>query len=369
MKKKIPFFEYSRLWTDNKDGYISIIDRVASSGGFILQKELSNFEAELAKYTGANFSVGVGNATDAMEIFLQAIGLNPGVEIIISSHTMLATASAIKFAGGVPVPVDIGEDNLICAESVENAITSNTVGIMPTQLNGRVCDMDNIINIARKYNLFIVEDAAQALGAKYKHKHAGTFGLASCISFFPAKVLGCFGDAGAVLVNDKNLIKKIYQLHDHGRDINGVVRCWGRNSRLDNLQAAILSHKLKTFKQDIKRRRAIAQIYEDQLCDLEELKLPPAPSVNSDHYDVYQNYEILAENRDELKVFLSKKDIGTLIQWGGKAIHHHIELGFNQILPNTDNFFKKCIMLPMNTFITNDDVFYITEQVKSFYRR
>ena len=137
MKKKIPFFEYPRLWLDDRKNFLEIIDKVASSGAFILQKELANFEENLSKYAGSNFAVGVGNATDGMEIFLQAIGIKPGDEIIISSHTMLATASAIKFAGGVPVPVDIGFDNLICTKSIEEAITSNTVGIMPTQLNGK----------------------------------------------------------------------------------------------------------------------------------------------------------------------------------------------------------------------------------------
>ena len=209
MKKIVPFFEYPRLWLDDRKNILEIIDKVASSGAFILQKELANFEENLAKYSGSNFAVGVGNATDGMEIFLQAIGIKPGDEIIISSHTMLATASAIKFAGGVPVPVDIGFDNLICTKSIEEAITSNTVGIMPTQLNGRICDMDTIIEIANKNKLFIVEDAAQALGATYKGKHSGTFGLAGSISFYPAKVLGCFGDAGGIVVNDKELLLKL----------------------------------------------------------------------------------------------------------------------------------------------------------------
>ena len=367
MTRKIPFFEYPRLWTDSKQEYISIFDHVASSGGFILQKDLADFETELAKYTGVNYSVGVGNATDAMEIFLEAIGLNKGDEIIISSHTMLATASAIKFAGGVPVPVDIGEDNLICTDSIENSITSNTIGIMPTQLNGRVCDMDKIIKIAQKNNLFVVEDAAQALGAKFKGRHAGTFGLASCISFFPAKVLGCFGDAGGVLVNDKNLYHKIFQLHDHGRDIDGEVKRWGRNSRLDNLQAAILRHKLKNYDKVIERRREVAQMYQDRLNDLSELQLPPPPSTTSNHFDVYQNYEITADKRDDLKDYLNEKNIGTLIQWGGKGVHHFRQLGFTQKLPKTDKFFERCIMLPMNMFISNEDVDYICETVKSFY--
>lgn len=367
MTIKVPFFEYPRLWSDERKDFISIIDRVSSSGGFILQKELFNFENELAKYSGSKYSVGVGNATDAMEIFLDAIGLNKGDEIIISSHTMLATASAIKFAGGTPVPVDIGDDNLICVKSIENAITPNTVGIMPTQLNGRVCDMDKIKKIAKKNSLFIVEDAAQALGARYKGQHAGTFGLASCISFFPAKVLGCFGDAGGILVNDKKLYHKIYQLHDHGRDVDGEVKRWGRNSRLDNVQAAILSYKLKSYKKVIERRREIARMYQNELGNLSEIQLPPPPSDTSDNFDVYQNYEITADKRDSLKKYLSKKNIGTLIQWGGKGINHFHQLGFDQKLPKTDRFFKRCIMLPMNFFISDRDVDYICKSIKSFY--
>lgn len=369
MFRKIPFFDYPKLWVDDREKYLSILDHEASSGGFILQKALSNFELELAKFSGVNYSVGVGNATDGMEIFLEAIGLKKGDEIIISSHTMLATASAIKFAGGVPVPVDIGEDNLINIESIEDAITSSTVGIMPTQLNGRICNMDAIMNIAKKKGLFIVEDAAQALGAKYKNRHAGTFGLAACISFFPAKVLGCFGDAGGVLVNDKKLYHEIYQIHDHGRDVDGEVRRWGRNSRLDNLQAAILSYKLKTFDKVIERRRSIAGIYHKNLVTLDELQLPPPPSKNSDNFDVYQNYEICALNRDGLKKFLNDRGVGTLIQWGGKGIHQFEQLGFNQQLPNTDKFFNSCLMLPMNMFISNEDVEYVCKTIKSFYSK
>ena len=251
--RKVPFFEYPRLWLDDRDELLSVIENVSSTGGFILQKALVDFEKQLAEYTGASFSVGVGNATDGMEIFLDAIGIQEGDEVIISSHTMLATASAIKVCGGIPVPVEIGYDNLIDPEAVENSITSKTVGIMPTQLNGRTCNMDLIKDIAEKNSLFIVEDAAQALGSRYKDKHAGTFGLASAISFFPAKVLGCLGDAGGILVNDKKLYHEIYQIHDHGRDLDGEVKRWGRNSRLDNIQAAILSHKFKSYENVINR--------------------------------------------------------------------------------------------------------------------
>ena len=185
----VPFFDYPRLWIDERKEMLSILDSTASSGGFIMQEELTSFEKNLAKYTGSKFAVGVGNATDAMEIFLQAIGVKDGDEIIISSHTMLATASAIVSNGAKPIPVDIGSDNLIDPKCVEEAISTRTVGVMPTQLNGRTCNMDVIQSLADKHNLFVVEDAAQSLGSKFKEKNAGTFGLASCISFFPAKVV------------------------------------------------------------------------------------------------------------------------------------------------------------------------------------
>ncbi len=363
----VPFFEYPKLWTDDRENLIKIIDEVSSSGGFILQQAVLDFEKKLADFTSSSYSVGVGNATDAMEIFLEAIGINSNDEIIISSHTMLATASAIKVNGGVPVPVDIGSDNLICPESIENAITDKTVGIMPTQLNGRTCNMEKIQEIASKNNLFIVEDAAQALGSKYKGKHAGTFGLASCISFFPAKVMGCLGDAGGVLTQDKELFYKIYQIHDHGRDVDGEVKRWGRNSRLDNIQAAILLNKFKSYDKVISRRREIAQMYQDRLQNIEQIKLPPSPNSNPDHFDVYQNYEIEAENRNQLRDYLSKEKIGTLIQWGGQGVHQFKNLGFTENLPKTESFFQKCLMIPINVFLGNSDIEYVCEKINKFY--
>lgn len=364
---KVPFFDYPRLWTDDKVNLMSIIEDTASTGGFILQKALFEFEEELAAFGKSKFAIGVGNATDGMEIFLSAIGLQPGDEIIISSHTMLATASAIKVAGGVPIPVDIGPDGLIDPDAIAAAVTPRTVGVMPTQLNGRVCDMPSIDRIAKKHGLFIVEDAAQALGASLGGRAAGTFGLASDISFFPAKTLGCLGDAGAILCQDEQLYDKCYQIHEHGRDKNGDVKCWGRNSRMDNIQAAILSYKLKSFGGVVERRREVACLYQKLLGGLGELTLPPAPGTEPDRVDTFQNYELQAENRDALRAFLAKQGVGTLIQWGGTAIHQFTQLGFNQRCPATERFFQRCIMLPMNVFISDDDVEYVAHCVKQFY--
>ena len=366
-KIKVPFFDYPRLFLDDREDLIKIIEDVGSRGAYIMQQDLKEFENTLAKYTSADFAVGVANATDGLELAWMAIGLHPGDEVIISSHTMLATASAIVTAGGKPVPVEIGPDNLIDPDAIESAITPRTVGISPTQLNGRTCQMDKIMNLAEKRKLAVVEDSAQALGSRFKGKHAGTFGDAGAFSFFPAKVLGSFGDGGGVITNNQDLYEKIFQLHDHGRDTNGDIKSWGRNSRLDNLQAAIMNHNFAKYDGVILRRRQIAGMYQALLGDIEQIQLPPGPDANADNFDVYQNYELQAENRDLLKQYLLEEGIGTIIQWGGKAVHQWDGLGFSQRLPKVEEFFEKCLMLPMNMFISDRDVEYVASSIRNFY--
>ena len=365
--RKIPFFDYPRLFLDDREEILSTVEEVGRRGAFIMQKDLAEFEANLSSFTGANHAVGVANATDGLELAWLAVGLNKGDEVIVSSHTMLATASAIVTAGGTPIPVEIGPDNLIDPDAVAAAITPRTVGISPTQLNGRTCDMDSIMDIAKRNNLVVVEDAAQALGSRFKGKHAGTFGVAGSFSFFPAKVLGCFGDGGGVITNDSNIYEKLFQLHDHGRDTHGDIKSWGRNSRLDNLQAAILNKRMTRYEQVIERRRTIASLYQEQLGDLEHLQLPPAPNSDANHFDVFQNYELQADNRDQLKKHLAELGIGTLIQWGGKGVHQWGGLGFTQVLPGVERFFERSLMLPMNMFISDEDVAYICKSIIDFY--
>ena len=367
--RKVPFFDYPRLYSDDREMLIATLEEVGARGAYIMQKDLVEFETRLAQYTGAQHAVGVGNATDGLEFGWMAIGLKAGDEVILSSHTMLATASAVITAGGTPVPVEIGDDNLIDPAAVEAAITNKTIGISPTQLNGRTCDMDAIMKIANKHKLAVIEDSAQALGSKFRGKHAGTFGDAGSFSFFPAKVLGALGDGGGVITNRKDLYEKIFQLHDHGRDTEGNIRSWGRNSRLDNLQAAILNKKFEKYHSVINRRRKIASMYQEQLQELEQLQLPPAPVENGDYFDVYQNYELQADQRDALKTQLAAQGIGTLIQWGGKGVHQWDGLGFNQKLPKVERFFERCIMLPMNMFISDVDVEYVCNSIKGFYNR
>ena len=366
--RKVPFFDYPRLFLDNREEILGIIEDVGRRGAFIMQADLAEFETELATYTAARHSVGVANATDGLELAWLAVGLEKGDEVIISSHTMLATASAIVTAGGTPIPVEIGDDNLIDPDAILAAISPRTVGISPTQLNGRTCNMDKIMKIASDKKLVVVEDAAQALGSSFKGKHAGTFGIAGSFSFFPAKVLGCLGDGGGVVTSDSKIFEKIYQLHDHGRDTNGEIKSWGRNSRLDNLQAAILNKRFSRYAEVVTRRRAIAKIYQEYLVNLQELQLPPKPEENGDHFDVFQNYEIQAERRDELKKYLADRNIGTIIQWGGKGVHQWEGLGFTQQLPKVEKFFEQSLMLPINMFVSDEDVLYVCDAISNFYR-
>jgi dTDP-4-amino-4,6-dideoxygalactose transaminase len=365
--RRVPFFPYASVFTGNEQPFVDIFRSVGSRGAFILQDDLARFEINLAAFLGANHALGVGNATDGLHFALRAAGISPGDEVILASHTMVATAAAVHFAGGIPVPVECGLDHLIDPEAVAAAVTPRTRFLLPTQLNGRTCDMDRLRAIADQHGLLIVEDAAQALGSKFKGRSAGTFGVAAAISFYPAKVLGCFGDGGAVITNDGEICEKLSQLRDHGRDSSGNIVSWGMNSRLDNLQAAILDFQLARYDQVMARRRGIAANYTEQLGGVHEVVLPPAPDSDPDHFDIYQNYEIEAERRDELKAYLKENGIGTLIQWGGQAIHHLKNLGFTQSLPFTDRLFERLLMLPMNMSITGDDVAHICDHVRRFY--
>ena len=363
----IPFFDYPSVFTSQEESFIEILRDVGRRGAYILQKDLVNFERHLAEFLRATCVAGVGNATDGLIIGLRAAGLQPGDEVILSSHTMIATAAAIHFAGGVPVPVECGLDHLIDPAAVEAAITSRTRAVLPTQLNGRTCDMDTLQRIANRSGLIIVEDAAQALGSRFRGRFAGTFGAAAAISFYPAKVLGCFGDGGAVVTSSQEVHEKVCQLRDHGRNAEGEIASWGLNSRLDNLQAAFLDFQLKAYDQVIVRRRRLAGIYCERLREVAALILPPAPGADADHFDIYQNYEIEADQRDRLKQFLKENGVGTLIQWGGQAIHMLSSLGFKKELPSVDRLFERLLLLPMNMSLSDDQADYLCEKVRKFY--
>ena len=363
----IPFFPYADLFKRDEAALTEIMMGVCRRGAYIQQQECRDFDVNLAKFMGVKHAFGVANGTDAIIIGLKAVGIGSGDEVILPSHTYIATAASVHLVGATPVLAECGPDHMLDAADVEKRITPKTKAIMAVQVNGRTCDMDALRAVAYKYRIMIVEDAAQGLGSKFKDQCAGTFGKFGAISFYPAKLLGCFGDGGAIVTNDDELAYRIALLKDHGRDADGRVVAWGYNSRLDNLQAAVLDYKLKSYPKEIERRRSVAALYQSGLGDLTELNLPPRPDEDLRHFDVYQNYELEADRRDELRKYLDQHGIKTIIQWAGTPVHQFKELGFTENLPKTDAFFSRCLMLPMNSAVTDDEVDYIVKAIRNFY--
>ena len=368
-RRQIPFFDYPALFAELESEIMTTVREVFARGAYIMQRDLLEFEQELAAYVGVKHAIGVADGTMGLLLPLLAMELKPGDEVIVPSHTFVASAAAIHHAGGIPVLADCGRDHLIDPQSIRRVLSARTRGIMPVQLNGRTADMEAIGAIARERGLFVVEDSCQALGSKFQGRQAGTFGIAGAFSFYPSKTLGCFGDGGCVVTDDGELADKIRILRDHGRAADGTVQAWGYNSRLDNVQAAILRIKLRRYDQFVARRRAVALVYQKRLGGLDALQLPPAPDSDAHHFDIFQNYEIEADRRDELRGFLEERGVKTIIQWGGKVMHQFPQLNLGAPLVYAERMSGRFLLLPMNTAIKDDDVHYICDSIQEFYAR
>lgn len=366
---KIPFFRYPHVFKQHEKELTAAFLRVAESGSYIMQRDLREFEERLAGFCGAKYAVGVGNATDAIELNLEVAGVGTGDEVILPAHTFVASAAAVRAVGATPVFAEVGFDHLMDVQDAAERITGRTKALMPTQLNGRTADMDAYRALAESHGLTLLEDSAQGLGSLYKGAMAGTFGLAGVYSFYPAKTLGAFGDAGACITNDEGCAETLLELRDHGRSPRtGEVVRWGRNSRMDNLQAALLLVKLQHLDEEIARRREIAARYCEGLGHLQALTLPPAPEErHADHFDVFQNFELEADGRDELREYLSNRGVATILQWGGKAVHEFEALSAGQDLPRTEQVMRRSFLLPMNTSVTDQEIEYICNQIERFY--
>lgn len=366
---KVQYVDYPAQFAKMEAEIMATIREVLARGDLILRQHVRDFEANLAAFVGTKYAVGVSNCTDGLRLVLHAAGIGPGDEVISVSHTFVATAAAIHHVGAKPVLVDIGDDHNVNVDLIEKAITPRTKGIMPVHLNGRNCDMGRLMPLAERHGLVVIEDAAQALGASYDGKRAGSFGLAGCFSFYPAKLLGAFGDAGAVVTNDQELAKKVRLLRDHGRASDGDIACWSFNCRMDNLQAAILDVKLKRVPEWIRRRRELARIYHEMLSSIAPLLLPPPPCEAGPYFDVFQNYEIEAEHRDRLVAHLKANGVEVMLPWGGRGVHQFPSLGLTQYsLPRTDQVFRGALMLPMHTELTYDQVTYVANTIREFCR-
>lgn len=366
-KKQIPFFNYSALYSENEEVYSNAILSACKKGAYIMQEELFNFEKKLKNYLNVKHAIGVADGTTALVLSLRASGVGSGDEVLVPSHTFAASVAAINHVGAAPVLIDCAKDHLIDEDDIEHRITKKTKAIMPVQLNGRTAKMDKIVKIAHKNDLVIVEDSCQALGSKYNNKFAGTFGVAGTFSFYPSKTLGCFGDGGAIITDNDKIADLVHLYRDHGRGPDGKVWTYGYNARLDNIQAAILLEKFKQYDNFISKRRKLASIYNHNLKELNQLILPPAPNEDDQHFDIYQNYEIEAEKRDDLINYLDENGVKTIIQWGGFMVHQFEKLNLNTDVPFSEKLSNKFMLLPMNTSLEKEDIYYICEMIKKFY--
>jgi len=355
------------LFAARGEQIMATLERVLGAGKLILQEDVERFEQNVARFLGVRNAIGVANGTDSIMLALLACDVGEGDEVILPSHTFIATAGAVHWTRATPVLVDCRDDHMVDPDAVRRAVTPRTRAIVPVHLNGRTAEMDAIMSIADEHRLVVVEDAAQALGSEFTGQKAGTFGNAGSFSFYPAKLLGCFGDGGCVVTNDDRLANVVRSMRDHGRGDNGAIDRWGFNSRLDNVQAALLDLKLTTFPADVERRRTIARMYDDRLRDIPDLQLPPSPDSDLRHFDVYQNFELEAEGRDELRDHLRRAGVGTIVQWGGWAVHQFPALGFRASLPVTERVMRRSLLLPLHTALTDDDVEWVCEQVAAFY--
>ena len=366
---RVPFVNYRVQYQNLKKEINKTTRRVLSRGDLILRKDVKDFERKLANFVGVKYAVGLNSGTEALFLSLKAAGIGKDDEVITVSHTFVASIAAIVQSGAKPILVDVGDDFLMDVEKVEKVITKKTKAILPVHLNGRMCDMERLMAIARKHNLFVIEDAAQALGAIFKGKMAGSFGLTGCFSFYPAKILGCFGDGGAITTNNRKIAENIRLFRDHGQKTRTKIEFFGFNSRLDNLQAAFLNMKFKYLTRWIKKRREMARVYNTGLSRIGELKLPPSPDLDPRSFDVFQNYVLRAQKRDELFEFLKKKGIETLIKDPIPTHWHQNLLLAHFKLPYTEQLAKEVISLPMYPELTDAQIEYVIGQIKDFYSK
>ena len=366
MSYKVKFVDPVRNYHMIKDeidaAYFSVMER----GDYIDRQDLRQFEENLAKFVGTKYAVGVNSGYDALHLSLRAAGIGPGDEVIVPSHTFVASCSAVVNVGATPVLVDVGRDFNIDVDKIEEAITERTRAIMPVHLNGYMADMVRVMEIAEKYNLVVVEDACQSLGASMNGKRAGSWGLTGCWSFYPFKILGGYGDGGAITTNDPDVALFARRMRFNGEDRDtGEYHGHGFTCLLDNMQAAFLDIKLRHLPDWIVRRQAIAKMYYDGLSDLPDLMLPHYDDPRRDH--VYQNYVVRSRQGDEFSDYLKKNGIEVLIQFRKPYYKHEALNLIDRGFPETEALSREVCSLPMNVEISDEEVEYVIKVVRSFY--
>ncbi len=371
----IKVWDYKKEYEFLRDDILGAVDEVFKSGTLIFGPKVEEFEEKFSSYHDCKFGVGVGNCTDAITISLRSLGIKPGDEVITTSNTAVPTVTGIVNSGASVKFVDTNKYSLIDINKIESSINKNTKAIIPVHLYGQMCEMDEIIKIAKKYKLKVIEDCAQSHGATYKGKKAGSIGDVGCFSFYPTKIFGAYGDGGFISTNKSELYDKIRRIRFLGMEKkkmssghwNGKYYAieHGTNSRLDEVHAAILLKKLKYLDEWVERRRNIAKVYNEELKNLSLI----LPDEHPDNKHAYYIYVVAHENRDTIINKLAEKDIHLNISYPWPIhvmdAYKHFVCSSCTCLVNTEKMSKKIFSLPMYPTLTDDEQSIVIEELKN----
>lgn len=366
MSYRVPFVDPREHYRRLKPEIDAAFTETLARGDLVLRQQLKDFERHLAEFVGTKYAVGVNSGYHALHFSLIAAGIGMGDEVITVGHTFAATVSAIVHVGASPVLIDVRDDHNMDPDALARAITQRTRAIIPVHLNGRVCEMDRVLALASTHRLIVIEDAAQALGARFDGQMAGSFGIGGCFSFYPLKALGGLGDGGAVTTNDPHVARMVTLLRFNGEDREtGEFHVHGYTALLDNVNAAVLDVKLRHLPDWITHRRQIAGLYHAALTDVGDLRLPRFDETR--HFDSFQNYVVRTAQRDRLREFLRAEGVETLVHWA-RPMWEHKGLGLaDPVLAETSRLCHEVISLPMSAETTPEHVEIAAEAIRRFF--
>ena len=363
---QIPYINLGAQWQDDRDELLSIIDDVLSSGQYVGGDEVEKFENNVAELCQVKYAVALNSGTDALTLAMHLLGVGRGDEVITPPNSFIASTAVIMHLGAKPVFVDVLPDQNIDPEKIESALTDKTKAIMPVHLTGRICDMAPITELAEKHDLVVVEDAAQAVGSKYRGKLSGSFGHVGCFSTHPLKNLNAYGDGGFLTTNDENMYLYAKSLRSHGIVDRDRVDNFGYVSRMDNLQAAILNYRLKKLDNIIDKRRNNAQYYFDHITS----KNVTLPLEKEFEFNSYHTFVIQVENRNELKDYLLTMGIETAVHY---PIPIHLQPAARKLgyklgsFPLAEEQAEKIITLPINQQLSEIELEHISTTINDYY--
>jgi dTDP-4-amino-4,6-dideoxygalactose transaminase len=363
---KVPFLDLEIQYRSLKSEIDAAMQDVCARTSFILGPQVEEFEKSFASFLGSRYSVGLASGTDALRLAFEALKIGAGDEVIVPANTFVATAIGVLEAGARPVLVDIDPKTyLMDYDQLEKVLTPRTKAICPVHLYGRVCDMDRVMEFAKRHNLAVVEDTAQAHGAKWKGKTAGTFGEIGCFSFYPGKNLGAYGDGGGLSTNDETLFRQVRKLRNYGSEIKYQHPEKGMNSRLDSIQAAVLNIKLKHLADWNVKRWEGAKKYSDLLSKHQSEKLQ-LPDIRSAEEHVFHLYVIQVHDRDEVAKELAHRGISTVVHY---PVPFHLQGGYAHLdykvgdFPVTESMSKSILSLPLFPEISDEQIGYVCDSL------